>query len=62
MRQQRLFGRFWVLTRIDLKHFKCFDLLKLPLRPLTVRVAHPATVIAGSPQADALGPVVGASL
>ena len=28
--------RFWVLTGIDLKHFKCFDLLKLPLRPLTL--------------------------
>lgn len=25
-----------MLTRIDLKHFKCFDLLKLPLRPLTL--------------------------
>ena len=34
--QQRLFGRFWVITGIDLKHFKCFDLLKLPLRPLTL--------------------------
>ena len=25
-----------MLTGIDLKHFKCFDLLKLPLRPLTL--------------------------
>ena len=25
-----------MLTRIDLRHFKCFDLLKLPLRPLTL--------------------------
>lgn len=25
-----------MLTRIDLKHFKCFELLKLPLRPLTL--------------------------
>ncbi len=25
-----------MLTRIDLRHFKCFDALKLPLRPLTV--------------------------
>jgi predicted ATPase len=25
-----------VLTRIDLQHFKCFDLLKLPLGPLTL--------------------------
>ena len=25
-----------MLTRIDLRHFKCFDLLRLPLRPLTL--------------------------
>ena len=25
-----------MITGIDLKHFKCFDLLKLPLRPLTL--------------------------
>ena len=25
-----------MLTRIDLQHFKCFDLLKLPLCPLTL--------------------------
>ena len=25
-----------MLTRIDLRHFKCFDLLKLPLAPLTL--------------------------
>ena len=25
-----------VLERIDLRHFKCFDLLKLPLRTLTL--------------------------
>ena len=25
-----------MFTRIDLRHFKCFDLLKLPLRPLTL--------------------------
>ena len=25
-----------MLTRIDLRHFKCFDMLKLPLRPLTL--------------------------
>ena len=25
-----------MLTRIDLQHFKCFDILKLPLRPLTL--------------------------
>ncbi len=25
-----------MLTRIDLRHFKCFDSLKLPLRPLTL--------------------------
>lgn len=25
-----------MFTRLDLRHFKCFDLLKLPLRPLTL--------------------------
>ena len=25
-----------MLTRIDLRHFKCFEMLKLPLRPLTL--------------------------
>ena len=25
-----------MLTRIDLRHFKCFETLKLPLRPLTL--------------------------
>ena len=25
-----------MLERIDLRHFKCFELLKLPLRPLTL--------------------------
>ena len=25
-----------MLTRVDLRHFKCFDTLKLPLRPLTL--------------------------
>jgi predicted ATPase len=25
-----------MLTRIDLRHFKCFELLKLPIAPLTL--------------------------
>ena len=25
-----------MLTRIDLRHFKCFEIMKLPLRPLTL--------------------------
>lgn len=28
--------RCWVITKINLKNFKCFDLLKLPVAPLTL--------------------------
>src|ERR1700722_679806 len=32
----KCFGRCSVLTRLDLDHFKCFELLKLPLGRLTL--------------------------
>src|SRR5438093_1212430 len=32
----RFFRRSSVLTRLDLQHFKCFEVLRLPLGPLTL--------------------------
>ena len=35
-RQREMLEGAEVITRIDLRHFKCFELLRLPLAPLTL--------------------------